>query len=565
MGEITNYGKRCPNPQFERKDCFFLCGEWDFAFADGQSEPPAFDKKIIVPYSYECRASGIGDERVHECVWYERTFFLKEHAGRILLHFEAVDYQAFVYVNGSFAGEHKGGFTHFCLDITEIAKTGENKLTVKVLDSLDKSQLRGKQRTKTENYDCWYVQTTGIWKPVWIEYAGSAYLQSCRFQAKCSGKVAAEFLLSEAEEMEFVVTDGEGADVYAARLPKQGKKVGYAFDIPSPKLWSGENPHLYGVKIRVLGKTADEVHTYFGIREIEAREDGVYINGKREFQQMILDQGYWKDTMLTAPGDEAIEKDVRAIREMGFNGVRMHQKVESFVFYSLCDKYGLYVWGEIPSAYAFDERMKGEFVRDCTDIVEQLKNHPCVVSWVLFNETWGVSDIKENKEEQNFVQRMYEEVRKADDRPIITNDGWYHLGSDILSLHEYEQDSETVAKEYADKAYVVANKKINANFYGFAFADGYRYGGQPVMISEYGGIGVEGKEGWGYGDKAENSREYETRLRKIVDSVMGIPYLTGCCYTQFTDVQQEVNGLLDADRRPKLPIKTIREIFSRRK
>lgn len=191
---------------------------------------------------------------------------------------------------------------------------------------------------------------------------------------------------------------------------------------------------MYGVKIRVLGKTADEVYTYFGIREIEAREDGVYINGKREFQQMILDQGYWKDTMLTAPGDEAIEKDVRAIREMGFNGVRMHQKVESFVFYSLCDKYGLYVWGEIPSAYAFDERMKTEFLRDCTDIVEQLKNHPCVVSWVLFNETWGVSDIKENKEEQNFVQRMYEEVRKADDRPIITNDGWYHLGSDILSL-----------------------------------------------------------------------------------------------------------------------------------
>ena len=560
MNAIGNYGKYCPNPQFERKDYLFLCGQWEFCMADEETAKPAFDRKIVVPYSYECKASGIGDESVHGCVWYRRTFPVRAHRGRVLLHFEAVDYFASVYVNGAFAGEHKGGYTEFCLDVTPYVKEGENVLTVGVLDSLSKSQLRGKQRAKTASYECWYVQTTGIWKPVWLEYAGETYLKRFRTDASADGTVRLECELSGEAETRFEIFDGEKR-VAAGVLPRGSKAEG-SVRIPSPKLWSAGSPHLYTMKIRVAGEPADEVYTYFGIREISLREDGVYINGKREYQQMILDQGYWPDTMLTAPDEEALEKDVELIKRMGFNGVRKHQKVESHIFYYLCDKLGLYVWGEIPSAYIFDAKMRDEFTRDAQAIVLQLRNHPSVICWLLFNETWGVYSIKDSAEQQAYVESVEKRVRAMDGRPVITNDGWSHLNSDILSLHEYEQDPETFRLEYAVKDHVVTDKKINTNFYGKAFADGYRYRGQPVMISEYGGVAIDGAEGWGYGANASDVAAYAERVRAIADTVQAIPYVCGCCYTQLTDVQQEVNGLLTADRVPKLPTDVIREIFS---
>lgn len=561
MNATNGYGKYCPNPQFERKDYLFLCGQWQFCMADSETANPVFDREIVVPYSYESKASGIGDESVHCCVWYRRTFPVRAHRGKVLLHFEAVDYFASVFVNGSLAGEHRGGYTEFCLDITPYVKEGENVLTVRVLDSLSKSQLRGKQRAKAESYECWYVQTTGIWKPVWLEYAGETCLECFRVHASADGTVRLECELSGEAETFYEIYDGEKC-VFSGGIPRGGKKVAGAANILSPKLWSADAPHLYTMKIRVSGEPSDEVYTYFGIREISLREDGVYINGKREYQQMILDQGYWPDTMLTAPDESALERDVELIKRMGFNGVRKHQKVESHIFYYLCDKLGLYVWGEIPSAYIFDAEMRGEFTRDTRAIVAQLSNHPSVICWLLFNETWGVYSIKDSAEQQAFVESVEKMVRKLDDRPVITNDGWSHLDSDILSLHEYEQNPETFRKEYAVKDYVVTDKKINTNFYGKAFADGYRYRGQPVMISEYGGVAIDGAGGWGYGAGAADTAAFAERVRSIADTVKSIPYVCGCCYTQLTDVQQEVNGLLTADRVPKLPTDVIREIFS---
>ncbi len=564
MKRKENYGKMCPNPQFERKSYRFLCGEWKFAIGNINGYRPNFDKTIVVPYSYECKASGVGDERVHECVWYERTFLVDAHKGRLLLQFEAVDYEAEIYVNHKFAGRHAGGFTQFCLDITELSRQGENVLTVKVTDSLDKSQLRGKQRCKEKSYECWYVQTTGIWKPVWLEYAGDIYLKACEFHAKTDGVVEFSLHLSAPAAVRLAVKFGTEKVFEGTYSPKEELLKG-KFVLPDPHLWSCAVPNLYTAEITVGEESPDIVDTYFGIREISVKEDGLYINGEREYQQMVLDQGYWPDTMLTAPDEDALLKDVTLIKRMGFNGVRKHQKVESNLFYYLCDRYGLYVWGEIPSPYRFDERMKEEFSRDCLEIVRQLKGHPSIVCWLLFNETWGVYNINESREEQRFVEEIYRAVRETDDRPIITNDGWSHLNSDILSLHEYEQDAGLFLKEYEKKDYVVSRKKINVNFYGRAFAEGYCYSGQPVMISEYGGIAIVGDSGWGYGDRALSVGEYETRVRKIVDSVKKLDYISGCCYTQFTDVQQEVNGLLTADRVPKLPIETVREIFGTNK
>lgn len=556
--QTKNYGKYCPNPQFERKEYEFLCGEWKFSFADERGEPSLW-QTIVVPYSYECKASGIGDESVHQCVWYEREVEIRPHSGAVLLHFEAVDHRADVFVNGKPAGTHCGGFTEFCLDITQLVQEGKNLITVRVFDSLDKSQLRGKQRARTESYECWYVQTTGIWKPVWLEYAGDVYIKSFRVCASPDGEGTLSLQLSAPAAVQYFIYDGE-REILLGHIPQGGQTAEASFRIPSPKLWSGSSPFLYRMKLVVSGERADEVFTYFGIREITVREDGVYINGKREFMQMILDQGYWKDTGLTPPDEEALEKDIALIREMGFNGVRKHQKVESHIFYYLCDKYGLYVWGEIPSPYQFDEHMREEFSRDAADIVVQLRNHPCIVCWLLFNETWGVYRINDDREQQAFVEQVARSVRELDDRPIITNDGWSHLNSDILSLHEYEQDAKSLADEYLQRDYVVTKKKINQNNYGHAFAEGYSYRGQPIMISEYGGIAIAGSKGWGYSEAA-NAAKLDEQIRELVHSVESIPYLSGCCYTQLTDVQQEVNGLLTVDREPKLPMETMRQIF----
>lgn len=554
------YKKYAPNPRFERSDYEFLCGEWDFCFADENQDFPVFDKKINVPYSYECDASGIGDVTAHECIWYKRTINVKQHSGAILLHFEAIDYHSFVYVNGKLATEHIGGFTAFSVDITNLVNVGENEITIKVLDSFDKSQLRGKQRAKSESYECWYVQTTGIWKPVWMEYVGSTYFTEVSFVPNNNGTVKALLQLNAPANVTLCVCDGE-TQLYTYRSTQAQTQHVVDFVISNPKLWSCTTPNLYNVQVTTDTASCDVVNSYFGFCNVTTDQDGLYVNGNREFQQMILYQGFWKDTMLSAPNDEELEKDIDLIKAMGFNGVRVHQKVENEVFYYLCDKKGLYVWGEMPSAYEFTEKMQEEFSRDSMRIYNQLKNHVCVVSWLLFNETWGVYQIKHDKAQQDYINSIADILRNKDSRPIITNDGWYHLDSDILSLHEYEQDADVFQKEYCDKNYVVSTKTVNVNTYGKAFADGYKYSNQPVFISEFGGIALDRDEGWGYGESATSVLDYKNRLQKLVKTVVQLPYVSGCCYTQFNDTQQEVNGLLDACRQPKLPVEVLRGIF----
>jgi putative hydrolase len=561
MQEIVNYGKMCPNPVFERKDYVFLTGEWRFSFSPSEEEP-VFDRKIVVPYSYECEASGIGDGTMHECVWYERELEIKPHDGRIHLCFEGVDYHCFVYVNGGFACEHRGGYTSFFADITELVKAGTNTLRVKVLDDFSGAQLRGKQRRKSSNYDCWYIQTTGIWKPVWLEYCGSNPLKRIFFSPENDGTVCFEGETEYEAQAEIEIFE-EGKSICTQRLETVSKLLSGKVKLNNPRLWDIENPFLYEVKIRVFGESTDEVSTYFAFREVNTDENGVYINGKKVYLRMILAQGYWKNTMLTAPDETALEKDILLAKKLGFNGIRMHQKVESNVFYYLCDKLGMYVWGEIPSAYEYTDRMKREFGEDCLKIVRQLKVYPCIIAWVIFNESWGIPEIKNNRECQLFVEAIQRKVRAEDPtRLIVINDGWHQLNGDLLTLHEYEQNAETLLKEYRDKNYVVGEKLINQNRWGKSFADNYTYSHQAVIISEFGGVAMVRDDGWGYGDKASDLEEYRVRVTGLVSALKRIDYLAGFCYTQLTDVQQETNGLLTIERKPKLPLECIRNIFA---
>lgn len=262
----------------------------------------------------------------------------------------------------------------------------------------------------------------------------------------------------------------EGKSICTQRLETVSKLLSGKVKLNNPRLWDIENPFLYEVKIRVFGESTDEVSTYFAFREVNTDENGVYINGKKVYLRMILAQGYWKNTMLTAPDETALEKDILLAKKLGFNGIRMHQKVESNVFYYLCDKLGMYVWGEIPSAYEYTDRMKREFGEDCLKIVRQLKVYPCIIAWVIFNESWGIPEIKNNRECQLFVEAIQRKVRAEDPtRLIVINDGWHQLNGDLLTLHEYEQNAETLLKEYRDKNYVVGEKLINQNRWGKKF------------------------------------------------------------------------------------------------
>ncbi|MGN1040668.1 MAG: glycoside hydrolase family 2 TIM barrel-domain containing protein, partial [Candidatus Fimimonas sp.] len=279
------------------------------------------------------------------------------------------------------------------------------------------------------------------------------------------------------------------------------------------------------------------------------------------YLKMVLEQGYWENTGLTAPSAEALWEEAELIKSLGFNGVRMHQKAESALFYYFCDLLGLYVWGEIPSNYEYSDEAKAEMLRDCPLIVKQLAPHPSVIAWVIFNESWGIPHVKNDAGTHRYVQNVCDAVKQADgQRLVISNDGWHQLESDLLTLHEYNQNAAAFAADYANKDAVVGNKLV-INTFGYAFAEGFGYKNQPVLISEFGGIAINEDDGWGYGDKAANKEEFCKRLAEIFATIHGLDYLAGYCYTQITDVQQETNGLCYANRTPKVDVAKIRRII----
>lgn len=546
-----------PNPTMQRADWESLNGKWTFEFLEGKGLPR--DKTTInVPFSYETKASGIGNEKVATKVRYSRIFDVKRVDSSVLLHFAAVDYRCEVWVNDVYAGGHVGGYTAFCLDITRLVAVGQNRLVVVAYDSLSKAQLRGKQRARTESYECWYVQTTGIWKDVWLEYAGKNYIESVEITPHTDGNV--DFCLRTSMQSGNVsaVVSLDGKTVANGSAVAHNGEASFSVNVGTPALWSADSPKLYGVR---LASDDDVVDSYFGIRTIATDSGKVTINGVPTYLRTVLEQGYWYETGLTAPSAADLWKEAELIKRLGFNGVRMHQKTESALFYYFCDLLGLYVWGEIPSNYEYSDEAQAEMMRDCPQIIRQLSPHPSIIAWVIFNESWGIPRVKNDIGTQRYVEAVCNAVRAADNtRLVIGNDGWHQLDGDLLTLHEYNQNADCLAADYSNKEIVVGNKLV-INTYGYAYADGYEYRGQPVLLSEFGGIAINESEGWGYGAKAEDKDAFFKRFVDIMAAVGKLDYLAGYCYTQLTDVQQETNGLCYVDRTPKVDEKKIRHII----
>lgn len=587
------YMKDYPRPQFVRRSWENLNGAWDFRFDDenaGEREKWYADfgegLTIQVPFTYETKCSGIQDESRHDRVWYHKRICVdisELEKNSCLLHFEGCDFLTKLWVNGQYAGCHRGGYARFSFDITNLLKDGENELTVSAEDSFDKQQPRGKQRWYDENYGCWYVQTTGIWKTVWLEYAPKIRLDYVKMTPNLqdfvmeleADVIAPESCLDGSLMLETTVSfEGDEVNKSVQPLRLAHVKTNIDMTIKKPKkygrvhkTWTPDNPQLYDVEFRILSgqKVLDEVGSYFAMREIRIDGSNILLNGRPLYQRLILDQGYWKDSHLTPPSEEALIEDIDKIRALGYNGLRKHQKIEDERFLYWCDVKGMLVWSEMAAAYQYSDYAVQEFTAEWMEIVKQNYNHPCIITWTPFNESWGVDEIKVRKDQQHFTQAIYYLTKSVDRmRPVIVNDGWEHTVSDILTLHDYEADGERLLKRYMEfREEILAGK-----FYGdgarAAFADGCSYHGQPVIISEFGGIAFDNDEsGWGYGDKVKSKEDFIRRFDSITTAIKSLPYVCGFCYTQVSDVQQEINGLMDMERNFKVEPELIREINTR--
>jgi beta-galactosidase/beta-glucuronidase len=566
-----------PNPQFRREPWVSLNGTWEFEFDDAGkglgenwAQPGrAFSKKILVPYAPESKLSGIGDTSFHPVVWYRRAFTPPpQWAGRrVLLRFGAVDYRATVWVNGRFAGEHEGGHVPFKFDVTPLLKPGENIVVVRAWDPpTDRAIPRGKQYWEPQSRGIFYTRTTGIWQPVWLEATGESYIDYVRIGSGLEGNFTFDARLEGALDgvtLGFTVSS-EGKVVAWGEAPAQGKYATPGGFIRSPQLWSVERPRLYDVtlELRRNGQTVDRVESYFGFRKVAIENGRVTLNGRPIYLKFLLDQGYWPESLLTPPTDAAIQFDIKVAKDMGFNGVRKHQKVEDPRFLYWADRMGFLVSGEMANAYVFDEQYAQRFTREWMEAVERDINHPSLIVWAPINESWGVPDLHTDPRQQAHLRGLYHATRTLDPaRLVIGNEGWENVETtDLFAVHDYSPTYATLIARWKG----VPEKPLPPNGRPY-LVKGYQYNGSPLYLSEFGGIayippGTQvPKESWGYSGVEKTPEAALERLRGQYKAIAESAFV-GICYTQITDVEQEVNGLLTYDRKLKFPAGEIRKL-----
>jgi len=588
-----------PRPQFRRQDWTNLNGEWRFAFDDGDVglaegwqnviaaglEGSPFDRSITVPFSYQSKLSGIGETAFHDVVWYARTFGHSPGGDdeRLLLHFGAVDYRAEVWVNGAHVASHEGGHTPFSADVTFALGEGVNVLVVRAEDpSRDATIPRGKQYWKEESEGIFYTRTTGIWQTVWLEPVNRRRVGSLRLTPDVDdaslGLEAGVEAFEPGMALRLVVSfDGEEvlddrvtvtSPVVRRRLPLirpgEAPDTPHLSRWPGANLWSPEEPNLYDLRLELLGadgETLDSADAYFGVRKVEAREGRVYLNNRPYYQRLVLDQGYFPDGILTAPTDDDLRRDIELAKAMGFNGARKHQKVEDPRWLYWADTLGFLVWGEMANAYQYSEDSVRRITAEWQEAVRRDYNHPSIVAWVPMNESWGVPSLATDPAQREHLLALYHLTRSLDGtRPVVSNDGWEHALTDLCNIHDY-RDAGALAETYATRESSVTATPVGRPIY----APGHGHRGEPILVTEFGGIAFAGEGGgWGYSTVAD-AKGFLTRYEAMIEALLACDPVQGFCYTQLTDVEQEVNGLLTYDRKPKADLQKIRSITAKEK
>ena len=535
-----------PRPQFVRAQWQSLDGDWRYSFDETDDlNRVGWQGDIRVPYPPESELSGVHDTSYHPVIWYKRSFTLESQPEkRIHLHFGAVDYAAEVWVNGQRVARHEGGHTPFSADITDCLQEGEQTVVVRAADDpLDLHKPRGKQEWQREPHGIWYPRTTGIWQSVWLEFVAERAVASVRFTpdlprlaiqtevalaGDCAGcRLEVRFTLGDlvlAEDNWSIPSNQPASDTSSSKPSDKRTSSNLTLGQATPDkltrtvhlsmpgldefrhlLWSPEHPNLIDVALTLRqGETVlDEVQSYTALRSVEARNGKFYLNGRPYFLRLALDQGYWDESLLSAPNDDALKKDVELAKAMGFNGVRKHQKIENPRYLYWADKLGLLVWEEMPSAYAFSPETVNRLTREWTEVVKRDYNHPCIVTWVCFNESWGVPDLPHSAEQRNLVAALYHLTKALDgSRPVVGNDGWEHVVTDLLTLHDYNRDPQVLAERYGTpEASEQTSFEVSLEHGRMSVLDDSPVADEPVLLTEFGGIRYKPQAeeaGWGY-------------------------------------------------------------------
>ena len=567
-----------PNPQWERESFVNLNGEWQFEIDRGASghergliEASTLSSVINVPFCPESSLSGVCDKDFMLQVWYKKTVTFTEeelNGNRVILHFGAADFITTVYVDGKkVGGSHVGGYGSFEYDITPFVKAGENLITVQCYDDTrSPTQPLGKQCNQYFSRGCSYTRTTGIWQTVWYEIVPETHI-------KCANIIPDVNNASVSVSFEL-----EGKGDISAEVFFEGKKVGEAkkksvsvtasleIALSESHLWDVGVGNLYDV-VFTFGK--DKVKSYFGLRHVELKDGKFLLNGKSVFQRLVLDQGYYHDGILTAPTEAALERDIDLSMAAGFNGARLHQKVFEPRFLYHADKKGYLVWGEY-SSWGIDHSDLANicyFEPDWLSVVKRDRNHPAIIGWCPFNETWDYGP-SVKRQCNDFLRMVYDATKLLDPtRPCIDTSGNYHVVTDIFDVHDYDQNPETFREHY--------DLLVKENVLYDKFSSRQTWRGEPVFISEYGGIGIniennaygagQRKTAWSYGKSCFSYEEFYERYKGLTDAMLDNPRIMGFCYTQLTDVEQEMNGIFDFEtREPKFDLEIMSSINKRK-
>ena len=569
-----------PRPILQRDRWLNLNGQWSFA-ADPHNvgvheqwwQRSDWPQTITVPFCPNSPASGVTIDAAISTVWYQRAFTVPDWgAQEVALNIGACDYDTWIYINGHQVSQHRGGYTPIHVIIGDYLQPGQNTITVRAADSDSWQQPRGKQEGTTR-WPIDYDAVIGIWQSVWLEPVSTAHLLSigsrygvdaqelqliCELSEAFTGTIKAT-LKTDTKVLDTVQVDAQGRSEIRLTLP-----------VENPHLWSPETPHLYDLELQLVAANAqliDQVHSYTGLREITVTAGQHCLNGKPLYLRGILDQGYFPEGWYSPTDDQAMKQDIELTKAMGFNFARKHQKAEDPRYLYWADKIGLLVWAEMPSGRIFSTELITSLTTQWLDLVRRDRGHPCVIGWVPFNESWGVWHIQQRPEQRALVDGLVQMTKALDtSRPVIGNDGWEYSSGDLWTLHLYYDAQrsldERLAALLADPSQAVTEGDRPRN----GALPGSDPSHLPVMLTECGGVGFDAgdhtREAFAYGDLPGDAAALEQEIRQIMASIKASTTLQGFVWTQLTDVQQEVNGLLYFNRRPKLPMSTLREIFA---
>ena len=568
-----------PRPQFERSEWINLNGQWSYTFDFSRSgmdrelfRSEGFDGQITVPFAPQSELSGVGFTDFIPEMWYQRRLEIPADwdGKRILLHFGAVDYIASIYIDGRIAGRHWGGSSSFTVDITRMVSAGKtHNLVIRVEDDERSGEYaKGKQCGRFASFGCEYTRTTGIWQTVWMEAVHKDGLKDVyvipdldqsRFVFRPE-----YYAVQQGQKLRIRIIDN-GKTVSEKTIPATAQSQA-ELTVKKVKTWSPEDPFLYDIEYDVLsaeGKVIDHVKAYAGMRKIQVIGNRIYLNDEPVYLRLVLDQGFYPDGIWTAPTDEALKRDIELSMAAGFNGARLHQKIFEPRFHYWADRLGYLTWGESASWGANINRIGSarNFLTEWEETVVRDRNHPSIIMWTPFNETWEHPDNREAAREAcRFVTDVYDLTRNLDYRPCHDVSGNYHVKTDIFSVHQYEQDPGKFSAWIAPvdgkvRQHDLENREVE-------------YDGQPYLVDEYGGIKwVVGQEfseiSWGYGNAPKTIEEVYERMEDLTDAILYFDHICGYCYTQLTDVEQEQNGIYNYDRTEKFDMDRIRAIFSK--